>query len=272
MGSSSSKFKKYLQHGDEFAAMQVYQGSGELQRELEPNTSYGEAHHHNTPLHYAARHGMKHLIRSFLTDLGGNPGLQNSAGQTSLHLVCQVDSQKSVGARERRAHSVMLLLSWRGRAGRTSSTQERNTLFINCRDVVGNTALHYAAQSGLKQCVEFLVAHDADLFLENNEGKTACDLAVLCGHHEVALVLETHMVFSSCSSPVSEEPLACTMVEEELYSGLRTQDLQEAKDQLLVETADMLHTPLFTAEALLRENEWSRPYWTSGCQTLLIAA
>ena len=24
MGSSSSKFKKYLQHGDEFAAMQVY--------------------------------------------------------------------------------------------------------------------------------------------------------------------------------------------------------------------------------------------------------
>ena len=47
-------------------------------------------------------------------------------------------------------------------------------------------------------------------------------------------------------------------VGEELYSGLRTQDLQEAKDQLLVETADMLHTPLFTAEALLRDNEWSR--------------
>ena len=44
-------------------------------------------------------------------------------------------------------------------------------------------------------------------------------------------------------------------VDEELYSGLRTQDLQEAKDQLLVETADMLHTPLFTAEALLRDNE-----------------
>ena len=75
-------------------------------------------------------------------------------------------------------------------------------------------------------------------------------------------------------------------VDEELYSGLRTQDLQEAKDQLLVETADMLHTPLFTAEALLRDNEWSRevgrvddsssalltyfysPCWISGCQTL----
>lgn len=40
----------------------------------------------------------------------------------------------------------------------------------------------------------------------------------------------------------------------EVYSGLRAQDLQEAKDQLLVETADMLHIPLFTAEALLRDN------------------
>lgn len=41
---------------------------------------------------------------------------------------------------------------------------------------------------------------------------------------------------------------------EEVYSGLRTQDLQEAKDQLLVETSDMLNIPLFTAEALLRDN------------------
>ena len=40
----------------------------------------------------------------------------------------------------------------------------------------------------------------------------------------------------------------------EVYAGLRPQDLQEAKDQLLVETADMLHIPLFTAEALLRDN------------------
>eukprot|EP00090_Calanus_glacialis_P032991 TRINITY_DN54679_c0_g1_i1.p1 TRINITY_DN54679_c0_g1~~TRINITY_DN54679_c0_g1_i1.p1 ORF type:complete len:102 (+),score=23.68 TRINITY_DN54679_c0_g1_i1:45-350(+) len=101
MGSSSSKFKKYLQHGDEFAAMQVYQGSGELRRQLDPNTSYGEAHQHNTPLHYAARHGMKHLIRSFLTDLNGNPNLKNNNGQTSLHLVCQVDHQKSSSTLER---------------------------------------------------------------------------------------------------------------------------------------------------------------------------
>ena len=45
-----------------------------------------------------------------------------------------------------------------------------------------------------------------------------------------------------------------TDCDSEVYSGLRAQDLQEAKDQLLVETADMLHIPLFTAEALLRDN------------------
>jgi hypothetical protein len=44
----------------------------------------------------------------------------------------------------------------------------------------------------------------------------------------------------------------------EVYGGLRDQDLQEAKDQLLVETADLLHVPLFTAEALLQHSEWSR--------------
>ena len=53
---------------------------------------------------------------------------------------------------------------------------------------------------------------------------------------------------------VNEAELYGLGEQEEVYSGLRTQDLQEAKDQLLVETSDMLHIPLFTAEALLRNN------------------
>lgn len=40
----------------------------------------------------------------------------------------------------------------------------------------------------------------------------------------------------------------------EPYCGLTSQELQEAKDMLLVETSDMLHIPLFTAEALLRNH------------------
>lgn len=38
----------------------------------------------------------------------------------------------------------------------------------------------------------------------------------------------------------------------QLYEGLRVQDLRRLKDMLIVETADMLQAPLFTAEALLR--------------------
>lgn len=36
------------------------------------------------------------------------------------------------------------------------------------------------------------------------------------------------------------------------YEGLKIQDLRRLKDMLIVETADMLQAPLFTAEALLR--------------------
>jgi hypothetical protein len=56
------------------------------------------------------------------------------------------------------------------------------------------------------------------------------------------------------SDTINEAELYGPGEQEEVYSGLRTQDLQEAKDQLLVETSDMLHIPLFTAEALLRNN------------------
>lgn len=38
----------------------------------------------------------------------------------------------------------------------------------------------------------------------------------------------------------------------QFYEGLRVQDLRRLKDMLIVETADMLQAPLFTAEALLR--------------------
>lgn len=66
------------------------------------------------------------------------------------------------------------------------------------------------------------------------------------------------LIQADSSDGINEGEVVGTEVEtdcdSEVYSGLRAQDLQEAKDQLLVETADMLHIPLFTAEALLRDN------------------
>ena len=66
MGSSSSKFRKHLQRGDEYAALHVYNNTSELRqgKALDPNLSYGDNHGHDTALHLAARHGMKALLRS----------------------------------------------------------------------------------------------------------------------------------------------------------------------------------------------------------------
>lgn len=84
MGSASSKFRKCILNGDEYAAMQVickmniriwqdsgififgvqiYQNSPELRKTLDPNLSYGEQHLHNTAMHVVSKHGMKHLLR-----------------------------------------------------------------------------------------------------------------------------------------------------------------------------------------------------------------
>ncbi|KAH3754099.1 hypothetical protein DPMN_188759 [Dreissena polymorpha] len=63
MGSSSSKFRKHLQTGDEVAALKVYNDHSDLRKGLDPNSSYGDNHQHETPLHLAARHGMKSLLR-----------------------------------------------------------------------------------------------------------------------------------------------------------------------------------------------------------------
>ncbi|XP_013414520.1 ankyrin repeat and IBR domain-containing protein 1-like [Lingula anatina] len=122
-----------------------------------------------------------------------------------------------------------------------------------------NTGLHYAASSGLKRCVEFLVNNGAPLFIENVDNETPCDCAERAGFSDIALYLESKMVFSNDMAVDENEDAAIVSIDlQEEYSGLKAQDLQEAKDQLLVETSDMLRVPLFTAEALLRNHEWSR--------------
>lgn len=62
MGSSSSKFRKHLQAGDEVQALELYRSNSELRKVLDPNCSYGDSHQHETPLHLAAKHGMQTLL------------------------------------------------------------------------------------------------------------------------------------------------------------------------------------------------------------------
>lgn len=57
---------------------------------------------------------MKHLLRAFLNDLGGNPNKKNGLNETVLHSTCQIATSSSYGAQERRSACVQLLLHWRG--------------------------------------------------------------------------------------------------------------------------------------------------------------
>ncbi|XP_078345058.1 ankyrin repeat and IBR domain-containing protein 1-like [Oculina patagonica] len=252
MGSSTSKFRKALQRGEGVEAMHIYLKNPDIKRNLDPNCSFGVNHGHNTALHYASLHAMKAFVREFLEEKA-NPNIQNAVGQNALHCICSTYRGSETSVDKTRAECLSNLLGW------NSSLQDETAIEIDARDEAGNTPLHYAASSGLYQCVQLLVGNGASLYEENKDGETACDCAIKRGFNTIASFLESRMVFSETpSANAFEEPVFINKDDQKQYRGLCAQDLQEAKDLMLVETADMLRVPLFTAEGLLRNHEWSK--------------
>ncbi|TKS81788.1 Ankyrin repeat and IBR domain-containing protein 1 [Collichthys lucidus] len=266
MGNTATKFRKALINGDEVLACQLYESNQQFKEALDPNATYGESYQHNTPLHYAARHAMTRLLRSFLSK-DGNPNKRNVHNETSLHLLCMgpqiLTSEGALHPRisrpyedkQRRAECLQIILSW---TGAKLDHGEYESADVNATDNKKYTCLHYAAASGMKTCVEFLVQREADLFAENENRETPCDCAEKQHHKELALCLESQMVFSLAPEAEGIEAEYAALDRRELYEGLRPQDLRRLKDMLIVETADMLQAPLFTAEALLRAHDWDK--------------
>ncbi|XP_061572366.1 ankyrin repeat and IBR domain-containing protein 1-like [Cololabis saira] len=267
MGNTATKFRKALVNGDEPLACQLYDSNLQFKEALDPNSTYGESYQHNTPLHYAARHGMISLLRAFLLKKDGNPNKRNVHNETSLHLLCMgtriLISEGALQPRlsrpyedeHRRGECLKLVLSW---TGAKLDRGEFERADINATDNKKNTCLHYAAASGMKTCVELLLQREADLFAENENRETPCDCAEKQHHKELALRLESQMVFSLAPEAEDIEAEYAALDRRELHEGLRPQDLRKLKDMLIVETADMLQAPLFTAEALLRAHDWDR--------------
>ncbi|XP_052191970.1 ankyrin repeat domain-containing protein 2B isoform X2 [Diospyros lotus] len=61
---------------------------------------------------------------------------------------------------------------------------------VDALDKNKNTALHYAAGYGRKECVALLLEHGAAVTLQNLDGKTPIDVAKLNNQHEVLKLLE----------------------------------------------------------------------------------
>uniref|UniRef100_A0A8C6S543 Uncharacterized protein n=1 Tax=Neogobius melanostomus TaxID=47308 RepID=A0A8C6S543_9GOBI len=251
MGNTATKFRKALVSGDEALAWQLYEGNPQFRDGLDPNASYGEQYQHNTALHYVCRHAMTRLLRSFLFSKEGNPNKRDVHNETCLHVLCQGPQilllpEGALSPRLARAvcFSLQMILSWTGARLDGGQYEKAN---VNATDNHHCTCLHYAAAAGLRSCVELLIQNEADLFVEDEDKLTPCDHAERHHHTELALSLESQMVFSSSSAPQSNSD-----AQAEPFEGLKLQDLRKLKDMLIVETADMLQAPLFTAEALLR--------------------
>ncbi|XP_061677202.1 ankyrin repeat and IBR domain-containing protein 1-like [Syngnathoides biaculeatus] len=279
MGNTATKFRKALVGGDEALAWQLYEGNPQFRECLDPNASYGEQYQHNTPLHYVCRHAMTRLLRSFLFGKEGNPNKRNVHNETCLHVLCQGPHilllpegalsprlARPLREEQRRADCLQMVLRWTGARLEGGQYEKAN---VNATDNRHSTCLHYAAASGMKSCVELLIQSHADLFIEDDDRLTPCDHAERHHHTELALSLESQMVFSSSSpGPVPPPRPSHSSADargegkllhnKEPYEGLKLQDLRRLKDMLIVETADMLQAPLFTAEALLRAHDWDR--------------
>ncbi|XP_054620392.1 ankyrin repeat and IBR domain-containing protein 1-like isoform X2 [Dunckerocampus dactyliophorus] len=271
MGNTATKFRKALVGGDEALAWQLYEGNPQFRDGLDPNASYGEQYQHNTPLHYVCRHAMTRLLRSFLFSKEGNPNKRNVHNETCLHVLCQgplilLLPEGALSPRlarpqrdeQRRADCLQMILSWTGARLEGGQYEKAN---VNATDNHHSTCLHHAAAAGMKSCVELLIQSEADLFIEDDDKLTPCDHAERHHHTELALSLESQMVFSSSPAPHSNADARGDiklLQHKEPYEGLKLQDLRRLKDMLIVETADMLQAPLFTAEALLRAHDWDR--------------
>ncbi|KAA0710337.1 Ankyrin repeat and IBR domain-containing protein 1 [Triplophysa tibetana] len=267
MGNTATKFRKALVNGDEGLAWQLYESNPQFKEALDPNASYGEPYQHNTALHYASRHAMTRLMRSFLFSRDGNPNKCNILNETTLHLLCmgpqillgegalQSRINRPQEDEQKRAECLKMILLW---TGAKLDRGEYESVNVNATDKKKYTCLHYAAAAGMMSCVELLLKSDADLFVENDDRETPCDSAERRHHKELALRLESQMVFSQDAGVQDVEAEYAALDHREPYEGLKLQDLRRLKDMLIVETADMLQAPLFTAEALLRAHDWDR--------------
>lgn len=97
----------------------------------------------------------------------------------------------------------------------------------------GNTALHLAAASGLKRVTELLVTHGAPLFLENTDRLTPCDVAMKANFHDIALFLESRMVFVSSYAYFSFSTILLLIIQTRLQHQRNQITMQFARNSAL---------------------------------------
>ena len=112
-------------------------------------------HQNNTPLHVAAGEGRLDVVHILIGEFSCNPNIKGFQGGTLLHCACNGDNTELV-----------------------ENLISRHNISVLSTDDEGNTPLHLAALCGQDKCIhKLLYEFKAPLFVRNNAGKTAYDIA-----------------------------------------------------------------------------------------------
>jgi ankyrin repeat/IBR domain-containing protein 1 len=184
-----------------------------LEHELSPSSPFvskSKTKDEETPLHLACECALLRLVEIFL-EKGGNPNKLNGLEKTCLHSTCQ----RGDHAQNRQA-IMQQLLAWRASNAPSdpisnpypipNSNSDGEVVSVNRVDSDGNSAIHYAAASGLLACVEMLIGAGAIISIVNKAQKTCCDCADGNGYKELADMLVCMYILT----PVGFEDLLYT--------------------------------------------------------------
>ena len=136
----------------------------------------------DTPLHIATRMGNLPLIQ-LLTDRGARLDIKNKRGETLLHLALKANLEDF-----------------------TRFLLNSNKIDINAQDILGNTALYYAAIGTQKnpQIIQDLLDHEAQVQVINKQGDTPLSITAKEGNLEF---IQTVLVFMNQHQSLSPQTI-----------------------------------------------------------------
>ena len=266
MGATASlQFQQALRNGDEVTALKLYHSSPDL-KNLNVNKEYRYSRSRSTPLHYAAKRGLRDIYGEFLLQ-GGDPTVPNGKNQTAVHLICTcTNAAKDPVECERRATMLSVTIDY-------CNKKKRRVVGLTFVDNSLNSPLHLAATSGLVKCVEILVANDAFLMEKNIAGQTPMDCTQNAPNKAtIAAILEKLMVFKSNEKTTTELANKPLYLRQESYKHCHPNRLKLLREETISQVTEALGLSRVHAESLLEANGWSAQLvienWVSDRTTL----
>ncbi|XP_058492594.1 KN motif and ankyrin repeat domain-containing protein 1a isoform X1 [Solea solea] len=170
----------------------------------------------NTALHYSVSHSNFLVVKKLLDADVCNVNQQNKAGYTpimlaalaametpkDMRIVEELFSKGDVNARASQAGQTGLMLAVSH--GRMDMVQAllAHGADVNIQDDEGSTALMCASEHGHVEIVKLLLAQPGcDATLSDNDESNALSIALEAGHKDIAVLLYAHVNFSKAQSP-----------------------------------------------------------------------